>query len=79
MRLAEHVRREVLFGCRVAVAQRDGVLDDVLELADVARIAMLQQQAPGGDREAADAAAVQIGELAQEVAYQQRDVFAPIA
>ena len=69
----------MLFGGRVAVAQRHGVLDDVLELADVAGIVVLQQQASGGDREAADAAAVQLGELAQEVAHQQRNVLAPLA
>ena len=76
MRLAEQVRRQVLLGRRVAVAQRDGVLDDVLELADVAGIVVLQQQAAGADREAADAPAVQLGELAQEVADEQRDVLA---
>jgi hypothetical protein len=40
---------------------------------------VLKKDAAGGDGEATDHPTVQIGELAQEQAHQQRDVLAPLA
>ena len=63
----------------VAAGQHDGALDDVLQLADVARPAILLHQVQGLGREAANLAARFGVVLVEEVIGQLDDVLGPLA
>ena len=77
--LAAELRREVLGGQLGAVAQDDGPLDVVLQLADVARPVVVAEQPHRLGVDPADLAAVLLGVALQEELDQERDVVAALA
>jgi hypothetical protein len=72
-------RRQVLQINHPAAAEESGPLDQVLQLADVARVAVLEEGVAGGGGEAGHVTPVLCGELAEEVLQEKRDVLAPLA